>query len=169
MFFHLTSTQIGFVPVCVYSRRHLHSEKGRLAQLVRAPALQAGCRGFESLTAHQNTSEITENSRELHTGIHLSGATVFYLFLPRGLVPTQLLTGLAVQRPVRSGFKSGCNVRLKAGLRHLSRILTVTVLFQVEDLYVLPDWRVKILARPPFVLFPSLRTMLSWNRSHGLP
>ena len=26
--------------------------KGRLAQLVRAPALQAGCRGFESLTAH---------------------------------------------------------------------------------------------------------------------
>jgi hypothetical protein len=26
---------------------------GRLAQLVRAPALQAGCRGFESLTAHQ--------------------------------------------------------------------------------------------------------------------
>ena len=27
---------------------------GRLAQLVRAPALQAGCRGFESLTAHQD-------------------------------------------------------------------------------------------------------------------
>ena len=26
---------------------------GRLAQLVRAPALQAGCLGFESLTAHQ--------------------------------------------------------------------------------------------------------------------
>ena len=26
---------------------------GRLAQLVRAPALQAGSRGFESLTAHQ--------------------------------------------------------------------------------------------------------------------
>ncbi len=26
---------------------------GRLAQLVRAPALQAGCRGFESLAAHQ--------------------------------------------------------------------------------------------------------------------
>jgi hypothetical protein len=25
---------------------------GRLAQLVRAPALQAGSRGFESLTAH---------------------------------------------------------------------------------------------------------------------
>ena len=25
---------------------------GRLAQLVRAPALHAGCRGFESLTAH---------------------------------------------------------------------------------------------------------------------
>jgi len=27
---------------------------GLLAQLVRAPALQAGCRGFESLTAHHN-------------------------------------------------------------------------------------------------------------------
>ena len=27
--------------------------RGWLAQLVRAPALQAGCRGFESLTAHQ--------------------------------------------------------------------------------------------------------------------
>src|SRR6202451_4075373 len=27
---------------------------GRLAQLVRAPALQAGCRGFESLTAHHS-------------------------------------------------------------------------------------------------------------------
>jgi hypothetical protein len=29
------------------------NRNGRLAQLVRAPALQAGCRGFESLTAHQ--------------------------------------------------------------------------------------------------------------------
>ena len=28
---------------------------GRLAQLVRAPALQAGCRGFESLTAHHKS------------------------------------------------------------------------------------------------------------------
>src|SRR5271166_5160757 len=28
-------------------------QPGRLAQLVRAPALQAGSRGFESLTAHQ--------------------------------------------------------------------------------------------------------------------
>ena len=28
------------------------SRSGRLAQLVRAPALQAGSRGFESLTAH---------------------------------------------------------------------------------------------------------------------
>ena len=29
-----------------------HAESGRIAQLVRAPALQAGCRGFESLSAH---------------------------------------------------------------------------------------------------------------------
>src|SRR5215472_17280292 len=28
--------------------------EGRLAQLVRAPALQAGSRGFESLTAHHS-------------------------------------------------------------------------------------------------------------------
>jgi hypothetical protein len=31
-------------------------DRGRLAQLVRAPALQAGCRGFESLTAHHPSS-----------------------------------------------------------------------------------------------------------------
>jgi hypothetical protein len=31
----------------------LRNRDGRLAQSVRAPALQAGCRGFESLTAHQ--------------------------------------------------------------------------------------------------------------------
>lgn len=30
--------------------------RGRVAQLVRAPALQAGCRGFESLLAHHTFS-----------------------------------------------------------------------------------------------------------------
>ncbi len=35
--------------------RH-HRSNGLLAQLVRAPALQAGCRGFESLTAHHYPS-----------------------------------------------------------------------------------------------------------------
>jgi hypothetical protein len=35
-------------------RRHNGLGRGRLAQLVRAPALQAGCRGFESLAAHQS-------------------------------------------------------------------------------------------------------------------
>ncbi len=36
-------------------RKHRSSTlHGRLAQLVRAPALQAGCRGFESLTAHHD-------------------------------------------------------------------------------------------------------------------
>ena len=34
-------------------RSGLFSPRGRLAQLVRAPALQAGSPGFESLTAHQ--------------------------------------------------------------------------------------------------------------------
>src|ERR1035438_8906940 len=33
-------------------RNGLSNPRGRLAQLVRAPALQAGSRGFESLTAH---------------------------------------------------------------------------------------------------------------------
>src|SRR6185437_572904 len=42
--------------------------RGRLAQLVRAPALQAGCRGFESLTAHQIPPEI----------IAISSATCFF-------------------------------------------------------------------------------------------
>ena len=35
-------------------RNGLSSPRGRLAQLVRAPALQAGSRGFESLTAHHS-------------------------------------------------------------------------------------------------------------------
>ena len=39
-------TSLTYTEVC--PARH-----GRLAQLVRAPALQAGSRGFESLTAHQ--------------------------------------------------------------------------------------------------------------------
>ena len=34
--------------------------RGRLAQLVRAPALQAGSRGFESLTAHQICIELID-------------------------------------------------------------------------------------------------------------
>ena len=35
--------------------------RGRLAQLVRAPALQAGCRGFESLTAHHHLVRTSNN------------------------------------------------------------------------------------------------------------
>ena len=42
---------------------------GRLAQLVRAPALQAGCRGFESLAAHQTYPD--PNQQE-HTARFLS-------------------------------------------------------------------------------------------------
>ena len=36
-------------------RHHGVAESGRIAQLVRAPALHAGCRGFESLFAHRIT------------------------------------------------------------------------------------------------------------------
>jgi hypothetical protein len=36
---------------------HERSVDGRIAQLVRAPALQAGCRGFESLSAHHHFLE----------------------------------------------------------------------------------------------------------------
>jgi hypothetical protein len=43
-------------------------QSGRLAQLVRAPALQAGCRGFESLTAHQDL--VSENSAILSPKTH---------------------------------------------------------------------------------------------------
>ena len=35
-------------------------QAGRLAQLVRAPALQAGGRVFESRTAHQFNQSLTE-------------------------------------------------------------------------------------------------------------
>ena len=38
---------------------------GWLAQLVRAPALHAGCRGFESLTAHHLTKQ-TVDSKCIH-------------------------------------------------------------------------------------------------------
>src|SRR3954452_4542007 len=34
---------------------------GRLAQLVRAPRLHRGCRGFESLTAHHSTPDQDAN------------------------------------------------------------------------------------------------------------
>ena len=37
--------------ICVERR----SDLGALAQLARAPALQAGCRGFEPLRLHQKT------------------------------------------------------------------------------------------------------------------
>jgi predicted S18 family serine protease len=33
----------------------LNRRRGRLAQLVRAPALHAGCRRFESVTAYQKS------------------------------------------------------------------------------------------------------------------
>src|SRR5882672_5672148 len=49
-------SQLGFSSLRVRSKSGPH-ESGRLAQLVRAPALQAGGRRFEPCTAHQtNTS-----------------------------------------------------------------------------------------------------------------
>src|ERR1035441_7074189 len=51
--------------IMMAGREGLFTPHGRLAQLVRAPALQAGSRGFESLTAHHllfnpfNTKELT--------------------------------------------------------------------------------------------------------------
>src|SRR4029077_6104106 len=43
-----TVTNRGARVACIWNVR----SKGRIAQLVRAPALHAGCRGFESLFAH---------------------------------------------------------------------------------------------------------------------
>ena len=43
-----------FADIMTEGRNGSHARRGRLAQLVRAPALQAGCRGFESLTAHHS-------------------------------------------------------------------------------------------------------------------
>src|SRR5271166_1927100 len=56
-------------------------QPGRLAQLVRAPALQAGSRGFESLTAHQTISLLRsgKSSGSLFTfAAVLKGTTVSY-------------------------------------------------------------------------------------------
>ena len=71
-------------PAVPYTKAGPHN--GRLAQLVRAPALQAGCRGFESLTAHQNPSKTlkySENPLEIE-GFRIcscfSGNSVVRLF-----------------------------------------------------------------------------------------
>jgi hypothetical protein len=40
-------------PLAFTGRGAVNSSRGRLAQLVRAPALHAGCRRFESVTAYQ--------------------------------------------------------------------------------------------------------------------
>src|ERR1035441_449394 len=59
-------------------RYRLAAARGRLAQLVRAPALQAGSRGFESLTAHQDlVLGRPETSNELHKSPGNTGDFVF--------------------------------------------------------------------------------------------
>ncbi len=50
------TTRFAHSPRVPYTKKAANFGRGLLAQLVRAPALQAGCRGFESLTAHQNLS-----------------------------------------------------------------------------------------------------------------
>lgn len=53
---------------------------GRLAQLVRAPALQAGCRGFESLTAHQFLIHYSRAPVALSHAASAQDASVSYHF-----------------------------------------------------------------------------------------
>src|SRR6266702_1528927 len=54
------------------------NRNGRLAQLVRAPALQAGCRGFESLTAHHPlVSGRPRKSRKANEASANAGVFVF--------------------------------------------------------------------------------------------
>ena len=56
--------------------------KGRLAQLVRAPALQAGSRGFESLTAHhiqnQSFARVPISDENSKAGAHLQQILVAF-------------------------------------------------------------------------------------------
>jgi hypothetical protein len=59
----------------------LRNRIGRLAQLVRAPALQAGCRGFESLTAHQiSIQDSPRGSNKHHKTPEIIGVLLFLLF-----------------------------------------------------------------------------------------
>src|SRR5438309_10288233 len=54
-------------------------QNGRLAQLVRAPALQAGCRGFESLTAHHPL--VSGRPRKSRKANEASANTEVFVFL----------------------------------------------------------------------------------------
>ena len=63
-------------------------DRGRLAQLVRAPALQAGSRGFESLTAHQDLKANERTPDETNEQGRESGVSeVPYIFLRLGAMP----------------------------------------------------------------------------------
>ena len=58
-FYHLTSKIINGIFI------YANANYGRLAQLVRASALQAGGREFESLIAHHNYAEIAQLVEQL--------------------------------------------------------------------------------------------------------
>ena len=48
--------------------RGAYKIRGALAQLARAPALQAGCQGFESLRLHQDMQERVGKNRRRRNG-----------------------------------------------------------------------------------------------------
>ena len=60
--------QIEFILNHLYRKCELTSEIGALAQLARAPALQAGGQGFESLTLHKVSSSWRRATNKMEEG-----------------------------------------------------------------------------------------------------
>jgi hypothetical protein len=79
-------------------RNGSHAKRGRLAQLVRAPALQAGCRGFKSLTAHHLTKQVIDSKR-----IHLKTNNLCKKLIVRRVRPVRLITPRTALLPYNTG------------------------------------------------------------------
>src|SRR5246127_2828321 len=58
-----------------------HEQRGRLAQLVRAPALQAGGRRFEPCTAHHPLEVRAAESAPVHQFLPGTGRTAMFRWL----------------------------------------------------------------------------------------
>ena len=98
------------------------NRNGRLAQLVRAPALQAGCRGFESLTAHHifnnlgNLRSITLGCCLLSRRMKPAGmmSRLFHLFSKK--------TKCTESRARHPTLLIRCSSRLELGIQSIDKI-----------------------------------------------
>ena len=116
--------------------RYCHWFFGRLAQLARAPALQAGCRGFKSLIAHVRKLVFSNEN----------GLFVFITYHNYPLLPPCS----PVWRPARLGF-----VRTVGGLWEcfLYFELVIVFVFDYENRAWVPAWRGSGCRRSRMVFF----------------